>query len=215
MSGAIISDDDAALHWLRESLGVSRETEALLERYVIMLRAEADQQNLISASTYETIWARHIVDSAQLMTLVDAAAGTKWLDLGSGPGLPGIVIALCLDCHITLVESRARRVAFLQDVVKELQLGERVTIKGCRLERLDTAHYDVITARAFAPLPKLLDLSLRFSTDATTWLLPKGKNAINELANLPRKWQNMFHVKHSVTSEEAKILVGIGRPDQN
>lgn len=204
--------DSQAKHWLRNDLGVSRETEERLEHYVSMLRGEAEKQNLISASTFDTIWARHIVDGAQLIPLAEADNGARWLDLGSGPGLPGLVIAICADCQMTLVESRARRVDFLNQAVAELNLSANVTIKGCRLERVETDSFDVITARAFAPLPKLLDLSRRFSTEATKWLLPKGKNAINELANLPKHCQNMFHVKHSVTSEDAKILVGSGRP---
>jgi 16S rRNA (guanine527-N7)-methyltransferase len=180
-----------------------------------MLRSEAEKQNLISASTFDTIWARHIVDGAQLINLADAERGAKWLDLGSGPGLPGLVIALCADCKITLVESRARRIDFLQHAVTELDLSSNVTIKGSRLEHIETEAFDVITARAFAPLPKLLDLSRRFSTKTSKWLLPKGKNAVNELANLPKNCQNMFHVEHSVTSDDAKILVGIGRPNGN
>jgi len=210
----IVTDNERALIWLRDELGVSRETEAYLTSYTQMLLDEAEQQNLIAASTRDTIWARHIVDSAQLILLAGAQAGKHWLDLGSGPGLPGIVIALCCDCQVTLVESRARRVIFLESVVRELDLTDQVTINGCRLEVKESGPHDVITARAFAPLPKLLDLSLRFSTATTKWLLPKGKNAVNELANLPEHWQNMFHVKHSVTSEDAQILVGTGKPDK-
>lgn len=215
MSQNIVSTDEQAKFWLRETLGVSRETEERLAYYVAMLRSEAEKQNLISASTFDTIWARHIVDGAQLITLADAQDGAKWLDLGSGPGLPGLVIALCADCKITLVEARGRRVDFLEHAVAELDISHSVTIKGSRLERIETEAFDVITARAFAPLPKLLDLSRRFSTKTTKWLLPKGKNAVNELANLPKNCQTMFHVEHSVTSEEAKILVGTGRPNGN
>jgi 16S rRNA (guanine527-N7)-methyltransferase len=207
-----INDDGAARAWLRDILGVSRETEDCLEQYVALLRVAAQEQNRISASTYDTIWARHIIDSAQLIMLAGQQKSGYWLDLGSGPGLPGLVIAACVDCKITLVESRNRRVEFLQHAVDRLQLHDRVTIKGCRLERVETESFDVITARAFAPLPKLLNLSQRFSTDRTKWLLPKGKNAVNELANLPKHCQNMFHVEHSVTSEDAKILIGMGRP---
>ena len=215
MSQNSVTTDEQARRWLREILCVSRETEERLAHYVAMLRSEAKKQNLISASTFDTIWARHIVDGAQLIPLADAQDGAKWLDLGSGPGLPGIVLALCADCKITLVESRARRVEFLEYAISDLGLTENVIIKGSRLERIETEPFDVITARAFAPLPKLLDLSRRFSTKTSKWLLPKGKNAVNELANLPKNCQNMFHVEHSVTSEDAKILVGLGQPSEN
>jgi 16S rRNA (guanine527-N7)-methyltransferase len=115
------------------------------------LKREASSQNLISASTLDHIWSRHIVDSAQLLQFLDhAPADTCWLDLGSGAGFPGLIIALLTDYNVTLVESRARRIDYLQRAVEMLDLTHRVHVAGVALERLETAPYSVISARACA-----------------------------------------------------------------
>ena len=213
MIGAIIDGEEAAQAWLTEQAGVSRETMerlALLSRLVL---EESEQQNLIARSTADSMWQRHIVDSAQLLTLLrDPPRGEEiWLDLGTGAGFPGLVIALMAPCRMILVESRARRVAFLQHCVETLDLADRITVAGVRLERLPRQRVDYISARAFAPLEKLLSLSARFSTEKTHWLLPKGRNARSELESLSAKWQSVFHVKQSLTDPDAQILVGRGR----
>ena len=146
-----MTEQEAAL-WLESELGVSRETMDALKTFVAFLKREASSQNLISASTLDHIWARHIVDSAQLLQFLDhAPADTRWLDLGSGAGFPGLIIALLTDYNVTLVESRARRIDYLQRAVEMLDLTHRVHVAGVALERLETAPYSVISARAFAP----------------------------------------------------------------
>ena len=129
------------------------------------------------------------------------------MDLGTGPGLPGLVIAaICPDIPMVLVESRARRVEFLAACVEELGLAN-CRIEGQRLERVTPFESWVISARAFAPLEKLLRLSTPFSTSATRYLLPKGRSAAHELAALKPAIRKMFHVKHSLTDAEAGIIV--------
>lgn len=195
--------------WLETQLGVSRETLDALERFVQFLRREAISQNLISASTLDHIWARHIVDSAQLLRHIDGVAPKgKWLDLGSGAGFPGLVVAMLSDFQVILVESRARRIEYLQRAVDMLDLNGRVRVAGMPLERLETAPYSVISARAFAPLPKLFDLAARFSTNNTLWLLPKGRNAASEWSETKHTWTGIFRVEKSVTDQDAGILVG-------
>ncbi len=198
-----------ARHWLAEHLCVSRETIDQLERFAAFLRVEAQSQNLVAASTLETIWSRHIVDSAQLLKHVtlETPAGA-WLDLGSGAGFPGIVVALLSDRPVTLVESRARRIDYLQRAVALLDLESQVTVAGTSVEKVQTAPFSVISARAFAPLPRLLALSARFSTKKTLWLLPKGRNAAKELEEAKVHWQVDFEVRPSVTDSEAGIIVG-------
>ncbi|MEM1133482.1 MAG: 16S rRNA (guanine(527)-N(7))-methyltransferase RsmG [Pseudomonadota bacterium] len=207
----LITTDKAARDWLVHDLAVSRETLDALEHYVAMLKTESEKQNLIARSTLETAWARHVVDSAQLLQHVPKDHQGPWLDLGSGPGLPGLIVAICTGMPTMLVESRRKRVEFLQQVVEELDLGQIVTIFGSRLEAMQSREVGMITARAFAPLPKLLSLAGRFSTENTFWILPKGKNAVHELDALPRKWQKLFHVKHSLTDPAAGILCGQGK----
>lgn len=202
--------EEEARKWLNEHFNVSRETWSKLEAFVAFLRAEAAQQNLISASTLDHVWARHIVDSAQLLAFAPAPAG-KWIDLGSGAGFPGLVVALLSGWHVTLVESRAKRIDYLNRAIALLELESRAMVAGMPVERVETANFGVISARAFAPLPKLLDLSARFSTDKTKWLLPKGRNAVNELEEACKAWELDFSVQPSVTDPEAGILVGTVR----
>lgn len=197
--------------WLAEHIGVSRETFAQLDLFSEMLLNEAQRQNLIAQSTVESFWDRHIRDSAQLFDLIPASRrGGRWLDLGSGPGLPGIVLALIGDMAMTLVESRTRRAAFLAEAVGALALSGRVRVEAKRLERIPTAPFDVIVARAFAPLPKLLGLAHRFAHAETIWLLPKGKTVDDELEAIARSWQGEFETVKSTTSPDASILVARG-----
>jgi 16S rRNA (guanine527-N7)-methyltransferase len=198
--------EEEAKGWLTDNLDVSRGTWQRLEAFVAFLREEAEQQNLISAATLDHIWARHIVDSAQLLSFDPPQGG--WLDLGSGAGFPGLIIALLSKHTVTLVESRAKRIDYLNRAIAHLGLDERARVAGMSVERLETAPYSVISARAFAPLPKLLDLSQRFSTQKTLWLLPKGRNAANELDEARKAWEFEFSVEKSATDNEAGILVG-------
>ena len=198
-----------AKEWLTTSLGVSRETMESLDAFVAFLKRESVSQNLIAASTIKDIWSRHIVDSAQLLTFVDRSQPeTKWLDLGSGAGFPGLIIALLTDFEVTLVESRTRRIEYLQRAVEMLDIGGRVTVIGMPLERMKTAPFSVISARAFAPLPKLFELAARFSHNNTLWLLPKGRNAAAEWDDVKTAWDGAFSVKQSITDADAGILVG-------
>lgn len=200
--------EDDARSWLRGSLNVSRETEERLETFATFLRAEMAAQNLIAASTADSLWARHIVDSAQLLPLAPPESSGQWIDLGSGAGFPGIVVALCSDWRVTLVESRAKRIDYLSRAVELLGLQGQVTIEGKPLERVETAPFSVISARAFAPLPRLFALASRFSTAKTCWLLPKGRNAAKELEEVRPLWQSDFHIVPSITDDEAGILTG-------
>jgi 16S rRNA (guanine527-N7)-methyltransferase len=203
--------EDEARRWLSEVANVSRETLDQLDAFVAFLKEESSQQNLISAASLENIWTRHIVDSAQLLRfapdVTTKQAGT-WLDLGSGAGFPGLIIAMLGQYHVTLVESRAKRIDYLQRAIAQFALGDCVSVAGMPLERLETASYSVISARAFAPLPRLLDLSARFSNAKTLWLLPKGRNAVKELHEAHSRWNLDFAVEDSVTDSDAGILVG-------
>lgn len=204
-----LDDEGAARDWLAAGFAPSAEQWARLERFAAMLVAENERQNLIAASTIPVLWVRHIADSAQLLAL-DAEGEGLWIDLGSGPGLPGLVVAILSERPMLLVESRKRRCDFLRAVVDDLDL-KHVEIAEAALERIATRRAATISARAFAPLDRLIDLSARFSTESTRWLLPKGRNAVKELALLPQAWQRMFHVEQSRTEAESQILVGTGR----
>jgi 16S rRNA (guanine527-N7)-methyltransferase len=184
---------------------VSRETCALLDKYVALLLEENERQNLIAKSTIDEIWERHIADCAQLVRFAPRP-DSSWLDIGSGAGLPGVVIAILTDGPVTLVEPRRLRADFLQRAAQSLGLGERVTVHAAKAERI-TGKFDVITARAVASLDALLRISQHLSTDKTLWLFPKGNSAQSELDDARRTWQGDFRLEPSVTSEEAAILV--------
>jgi 16S rRNA (guanine527-N7)-methyltransferase len=192
---------------LRRAAGrsVSRETVTLLETYVARIKAANNSQNLVSASTTDAIWERHILDSAQLLRF-EPNEGASWLDIGSGAGLPGIVIATLVEGPMTLVEPRRLRADFLQETVAALGLADRVSVECAKVEKIGGS-FDVITARAVAPLDRLLRMAFHLAHDGTIWALPKGKSAQSELAEARRSWQCEARSETSCTDPEARILV--------
>jgi len=199
--------EEEARAWL-EARNVSRETLDAIDGFLAFLKVEASNQNLIAASTIGSLWARHVVDSAQL--LEHAGSWENWLDLGSGAGFPGLIVALLGEGRVTLIESRAKRVSFLHEAASIAGVRARVTIIGGRVETAPRQRYDVISARAFAPLPKLLELAAPFADGRTRWVLPKGKSAAEELEAARASWQGAFRLVPSVTDSEAAIIVAEG-----
>jgi len=195
--------------WLRDSLACDDSALARLDALVALLRAENQRQNLVAAASLDQVWVRHIADSAQLVGVSRGTSG-PWLDLGTGAGFPGLVIALLDPAReVLMVESRARRAAWLESIVAHFGLsGARVL--AARLETVPSFDAAIISARAFAPLDRIIALSARFSTPQTRWLLPKGRNGAKELGEMPETIQAMFHVEQSITDAESVILVGRG-----
>ena len=185
---------------------VSRETFEKLEAYAALLRDEARRQNLIAASTLDHVWERHILDSAQLVRF-EPRPGASWADIGSGAGLPGIVIACLVEGPVTLIEPRRLRADFLARSAEALQLNAVVT---ARKAESVVGRFDVITGRAVARLDQFLSLSAHLSTRNTVWALPKGRGAHSELAEARHAWQGAFHVEQSVTDADSYIVVGTG-----
>lgn len=205
----MIESEEAARQFCAERCDA--EAMARLDRFIPMLVDENSRQNLVSKASLDWVWTRHLADSLQLLDHVPANAGL-WLDLGSGAGFPGLALALARpEWPIMLVESRKRRVEWLERVCAEFGL-QNCKVAGSRLENVETCEAGVITARAFAPLGKLLDLSSRFSTPATAWLLPKGRSGAIELSEQPAAIRSMFHVEQSATDPDAAILIGRGSP---
>jgi 16S rRNA (guanine527-N7)-methyltransferase len=185
---------------------VSRETFDKLETYVALLKEANQHQNLVSAATLDRVWERHILDSAQLVRF-EPRPGASWIDIGSGAGLPGIVIACLVNGPVTMVEPRRLRAEFLHKVTESLHLRAKTLCE--KVERVG-GRYDVITARAVANLGDLLRLSAHLSTRNTVWALPKGRNGPGELAEARDAWQGTFHVERSVTDADSWIVVGTG-----
>ncbi len=189
-------------------LGVSRETLSDLERYVAFLRQWQSRINLISPNTLSEIWDRHIVDSAQVFALRPKAE--VWLDLGSGGGLPGIVIAILVKNRGTgrvhLVESNQKKAAFLRYVVQEL--GLPAVVHALRIEDClpHVEQPEVVTARALAPLDRLLDYSNLLLKNGAVGLFPKGRDHQEELTEALRNWQFSYSLHPSVTDPKARII---------
>ena len=193
----------------RDALDVPRETLDRLDAFAAFLREENERQNLVSRGTLDAIWVRHIYDSAQLLRFAPTA-DASWVDLGTGAGFPGLIIAALHGGPVTLVESRKLRVDFLTRAAEILGVEDKVDILCTRVETLETLPYAVISARAFAPLPKLLTLGEKFSSPETVWVLPKGRNAQSELDAARASWQGRFRVEPSLTDPEAGIIVADG-----
>jgi 16S rRNA (guanine527-N7)-methyltransferase len=177
-----------------------------LADFEALLRTEGASQNLISRASFDHLNLRHIADSAQLLAHAPSTPG-EWLDLGSGAGFPGLIVALLSSHRVTLVESRRLRIEILGRAAAVLGVSERTTILGAPLERVPPRPFDVISARAFAPLPKLLALAHPFSTEKTRWILPKGRSAQTELAAAQSSWQGDFRLEPSLTDAGAGIII--------
>lgn len=211
----MIESEEEARAWLQALPECDGAALERLELLCAMLAEENQRQNLVSAASLDQVWLRHIVDSAQLLPHVPRETASPWLDLGTGAGFPGLVIAaLRPECGVLMVESRKRRIDWLDRARIAMGL-DKAQVLGQRLEMVETRQVSVISARAFAPLDRLLPLSARFSTTDTIWLLPKGRSAQQELDDL-RKWRHVFHVEQSLTDPQAGIIVGTlaGRKDK-
>jgi 16S rRNA (guanine527-N7)-methyltransferase len=203
----MIASEQQARAWLAALPEWDAVAAERIERLIALLVEENARQNLVAAASLPLVWQRHIADSAQLLPHVPRETSSPWIDLGTGAGFPGLVIAaLRPDCEVVMVESRARRIEWLERARITLGL-EYARVVGARLEQVESRPFRVISARAFAPLVRLLDLSARFSTKDTLYLLPKGRSAQQELSEL-KGWNHLFHVEQSLTDPEAGVIVG-------
>lgn len=201
--------EEEARAWIQQELDVPRETMGRLEAFAGLLREANEHQNLVSRATLDCVWQRHIVDSAQLLHWAPSPL-SSWVDLGTGAGFPGLIVAALHGGPVTLVEERRLRVEFLQRAAAVLGVAHKTQIIGRKVERVERRIFDVISARAFAPLPKLLELGSRFSTNKTCWILPKGRNARSELDAVESSWQGEFRIEPSLTDPDAGIVVAEG-----
>lgn len=172
-----------------------------------MVREWSTKINIVSPNDLTSLWQRHIVDSAQLPSLAESPG--NWVDLGSGGGFPGLVVAIILQqnvpgVRVTLVESDKRKCAFLSAVARKLDLA--VQICPQRIERLDVTGFTTLSARALAPLERLLGYAHPLlSTDGVA-LFPKGRNWRKELAAAEDKWSFDMDMVKSATESDAAIL---------
>jgi 16S rRNA (guanine527-N7)-methyltransferase len=194
----------------QELIAVSRETWTRFERMVALLLQWQASRNLIAASTIPAIWTRHVADSAQLLDLAPDAK--IWVDLGSGGGFPGLVLACAVaeraGAQVHLVESTEKKCAFLQAVIDELGLPASVHCQ--RVEDFIPAFPskpDVVTARALAPLPKLLAIAFPLLKKGALGLFLKGQDVGVELTEASKYWIIGHKLVPSRTDDRARIVV--------
>lgn len=184
------------------------EAVARLDAVVAELERWTSAINLVSRASLAEVWSRHIADSAQLLPLAPAGA-RRWVDLGSGGGFPGLVIAILAASErpglgVTLVESDRRKAAFLLTAARAAGVG--VEVKAARAEDLPPLAADVVSARAVAPLPELLALVERHLAPGGVALLPKGSGHAAEVAAARRAWAFDLRTHPSATDPDAAIL---------
>ena len=200
------------MEWFARQFNVSRETMGRLRSYVDLLDKWNRRINLVGAASASEIWSRHISDCAQIVNLAPERAKT-WYDIGSGAGLPGIVIAILWResnpaGRVTLVDSDGRKIAFLTEVARALVLNTDIVCD--RIEHLTLEPPDIVSARALAPLDKLLTLCAPLAGEHTTLLLHKGRNVHDELTQARKYWHIDAETVPSLVDQESTILK-IGR----
>jgi 16S rRNA (guanine527-N7)-methyltransferase len=193
---------------------VSRETIARLDRFVGLLLTWQRRINLISPTTIPSLWTRHVADSLQLWDLVNAPNEKPgvWLDLGSGGGFPGIVIACALadvpGARMHLIESNMKKASFLREAIRETNIPG--IVHAARIETMSTtlgATADYVTARALAPLPDLFEMIAPFLKKGAKALLPKGQDLDIELTEATKRWNIEAESAPSKTSSAGRILI--------
>lgn len=183
---------------------VPRGTLEQLDRFVGCVVGAHTRMNLVATSTLPDMWTRHIADSAQLAGLGDLSS--PWLDLGSGAGFPGIVLAL-FGAEVDMVESTMKKAKFLRETIDVLGIASRARVHGTRIEVLQSWPVTTIVARALAPLPTLFDYGLRFTSVGTRWILPKGKQVNAEIAAARARFDFDHELVRSRTSSDGQIVV--------
>lgn len=190
-------------------LDVSRETVETLRSFEAIVRRWSPVINLVSHSSLRSFWERHILDSAQLFHFYQSG-GRSWIDIGSGAGLPGLVIAiLAREKHpalkVTLIESDQRKATFLREAARQLSLS--CDIIAQRAEVVPTLGADILSARAFSALSSLLPFAERHLMPDGVAIFPKGKSWRQEIEDARKGWSFRFDAEKSVSDHEAAVLV--------
>jgi len=198
---------DAGREFVLATYNVSRETREALDLYVAQLRRWQTVKNLVGPSTLGEVWSRHVADALQLLTLEPEAR--RWLDLGSGAGIPGLILAIAGQArglHVTLVESNARKCAFLAEAAR--LTGAPVEIRNARIEAAigDFVGVEVVCARALASLDQLIEWSAPLLKSGTRGLFPKGRDVQSELTQAAARWTFASDLVPSRTDSDARIV---------
>ena len=192
--------------WLEliRSANVSRETCEKIDKYLSILDSWRNQLNLIGPNEWERIWERHILDSHQLRKFIPESA--RIVDIGTGAGFPGVILAASASGsgHISLIESSAKKCKFLQTVVEQTKLP--ISIVNARIESVDKISADFVTARAVAPLEKLIEYTLPALETGATALFHKGHSYTTELESAQVRWNLDYKVLPNEYSSNGVII---------
>ena len=192
---------------LLDQFNVSRESRDRLRSYVSLLLRWQQRVNLIGASTVEQVWQRHIGDALQLLHLMPPG-DQNVVDLGSGAGIPGLVVAIATGAHADLYESNGKKAAFLREAIRHT--GASATVHHTRIEKLGDGpalpKVNVVLARALAPLIQLLDYAVPFLEAGATGLFHKGQSVEAELAAAKQDWNLLYMVHPSMIDSHGVIL---------
>ena len=191
-----------------KSLNVSRETLNGFYEYETLLSKWNEKINLVSKNTLVDIWERHFLDSGQIIKHVEAS-GKRWVDMGSGAGFPGLVVALLLrdrkiDCDLVLVEKNPKKGFFLSEVIRKLKLS--VEVVNDNIDTLEPLKADILTARAFSELNKLIEIAFRHRKKEGICLFLKGENYRMELDKTLNYWFFDYDIVDSLSSSSGKII---------
>ena len=191
-----------------KSLNVSRETLKGFYEYKTLLSKWNEKINLVSKNTLVDIWERHFLDSGQIIEHVEAS-GKRWVDVGSGAGFPGLVVALLLrdrkiDCDLVLVEKNSKKGFFLNEVIRKLNLS--VEVVNDNIDNLEPLNADILTARAFSELNNLIEIAFRHRKKEGICLFLKGENYRMELDKTLNYWFFDYDIVDSLSSSSGKII---------
>ena len=191
-----------------KSLNVSRETLKSFYEYENLLFKWNEKINLVSKNTLVDIWERHFLDSGQIIKHVEAS-GKRWVDVGAGAGFPGLVVALLLrdrkiDCDLVLVEKNPKKVFFLNEVIRKLNLS--VEVVNDNIYTLEPLNADILTARAFSELKNLVEIAFRHRKKEGICLFLKGENYRIELDKTLNYWFFDYDIVESLSSSSGKII---------
>ena len=191
-----------------KSLNVSRETLNGFYEYETLLSKWNEKINLVSKNTLVDIWERHFLDSGQIIKHVEVS-GKRWVDVGSGAGFPGLVVALLLrdrkiDCDLVLVEKNPKKGFFLNEVIRKLNLS--VEVLNDNIDTLEPLNADILTARAFSELNNLIEIAFRHRKKEGICLFLKGENYRIELDKTLNYWFFDYDIVDSLSSSSGKII---------
>ncbi len=198
--------NEEVLQTLKKKIGFSYNSVAKLEIYHDLLIKSNKKYNLISKNTEKNIWHRHILDSAQLLSFINLKSNTVIVDLGTGAGFPGLVLAIygrSIPFHVKLYEKSPVKRAFLREVIKKLTLKNVEIRKNVYDEKFFA---DVVVCRAFRKLPEILRISRENVRNPHKLLILKGKNAFKEINNVYLNLKSSYKLEKSITDKHSKII---------